>query len=174
MDGDGDLDIVVTSFSSAEVTLLTNDGTGTYSFAHSVATAVRPHGVVFGAFDAIHGLEFVTANDGSASVTMVFRIAAPATEDNVPGQDDGFHLHRPQPNPATGDVEIGFTLSRPLSVRIDVFNVVGKRVTTMAEEELPAGQFTRRWASNGMTAGSYIVRLQADGIAQTQRVTIVR
>jgi len=174
IDGDGDLDAVVTSFASAEVSLLTNDGTGTYSFAFSTGTGTRPHGVVLGDFDNNGNLELAISNDGSASVTVVVREGIVGVENDGSGEDTGFRLNPPHPNPSSDEIEISFSLSHASSVRLTIFNLTGKRVATLIEDDFPTGQFRRQFPPNRLAAGSYIVRLEVDGKVQTERITVVR
>lgn len=174
MDGDDDLDVVVTSYTPADLTLFANDGSGTFTLAQMVNTGTRPHGVVLADFDNNGTLELATANDGSASVTLIFRTAAPATEDGLPVQDHRFRLNLPHPNPSADTVELGFSLARPAFVRLEVFNLVGKSVATIVEGEYASGQFTTQLQTSDLPAGSYLVRMEVDGRSQTRRVTILR
>lgn len=71
------------------------------------------------------------------------------------------------PNPAGGEVAIRFTLARPSAVRLEVFDVAGRRVAVVLDGWRPSGRFAEKWdggGSNGSVgAGVYVARFSADG-----------
>jgi len=111
-------------------------------------------------FTAI-GNSWVTAVDPAAPVT-------------------GTRLHPARPNPFTGTSSMQFDLAEPGTVAIAVFDLVGRRVATLAEGSFGSGPHTVQWNgrdSGGETvaAGIYFVRLiDGAGSAQTDRVIVVR
>ena len=74
----------------------------------------------------------------------------------------------PRPNPATGSVSLGFTLPQSGRVRLVVFDVHGRRVKTVLDAALSAGEHQPTWNGRderGMRVapGAYRVRLEAAG-----------
>jgi hypothetical protein len=72
------------------------------------------------------------------------------------------------PNPATGDtVNFQYTLERPATVIIDVFNLTGFRVAHLEDPNRPAaGNLVTTWNIRGVAPGVYFYRLvleTADG-----------
>jgi hypothetical protein len=59
-------------------------------------------------------------------------------------------------------------------VRLTVYDVVGAKVATLIEDDVPAGEHTVRWAPRGLPSGVYFYRLQANGTTMTRRMTVVR
>jgi hypothetical protein len=84
------------------------------------------------------------------------------------------------PNPFNPSTTVAFTLPRDSRVRIDVFDVAGRRVRTLvADEVLGAGRHDRVWDGldhdgRSLSSGVYFARLQADGFGQTRKLTLVR
>ncbi|MBU1072535.1 T9SS type A sorting domain-containing protein, partial [bacterium] len=72
------------------------------------------------------------------------------------------------PNPFSAGARIAFTLDRPQRVRLAVYDVAGRRVATLVDDDLDAGPQERVWdgatdAGGRAAAGVYIVRLEAGG-----------
>jgi hypothetical protein len=82
-------------------------------------------------------------------------------------------------NPARSAPALRFDLPRPAQVRIDVFDVAGRRVATLADGTYPAGSHIATWRSAdgrgpAAAAGVYFARLVADGRDLVTRVVLLR
>lgn len=78
-----------------------------------------------------------------------------------------FALHPAEPNPFTHATRIRFDLPRPTRVRLDVFDLQGRRVATLAKGTLSAGFHEREWNGRGdavarVAPGVYLYRLVTD------------
>lgn len=84
--------------------------------------------------------------------------AASSTEDSdrPTGQ---VRLHG-YPNPATSAVTFVVDLPHHGDVRLEVFDLLGRHITTLAQGPLPAGRHTFAWAAGDQPAGAYLYRLQ--------------
>jgi hypothetical protein len=87
----------------------------------------------------------------------------------------GLKLSAPRPNPSRGTTGLWLTLSAPTGVSVEVLDVAGRHVATLASGMLPAGVHDLTW--NGTTdrggrvaAGVYLVRVQGPGFDRTQRI----
>ena len=92
---------------------------------------------------------------------------------------EAVRLLAPFPNPASGVARIAYELPAEGAVRLEAFDVLGRRVATVAaEDELEPGRHTATWAVGGVTPGLYVLRLAYDGPAgrevATERLTVVR
>ena len=67
------------------------------------------------------------------------------------------------PNPArTSDaLTLRFSLGQPAHASVEVFDVLGRRVATLADEETTAGEHPVAWRPSGLPAGAYVARLRA-------------
>jgi len=77
-----------------------------------------------------------------------------------------FTLYQNYPNPFNPSTKIQFDISRQGSVRLDVYDILGKHVKTLVDGELDAGKYEATWATdndNGETVaqGVYIYSLIA-------------
>jgi hypothetical protein len=78
------------------------------------------------------------------------------------------------PNPTRGAATVAFRLAEPGAVRVALYDARGRRVATLVEGERAAGRHTVRFDADQLATGTYVVRLEAGGIARTRRVTVVR
>ena len=75
------------------------------------------------------------------------------------------------PNPARGDVSFEMALPKESNVQVDVYDLSGRRVQTLASGHWPAGTHLVRWDGGRATnAGVYFVRARWQGYDVTRRV----
>src|SRR5204863_2381821 len=57
-----------------------------------------------------------------------------------------FELTGAKPNPGSGPMRIGFALARMATVEVDVFDLQGRHVASLARGTLAAGAHTAEWS----------------------------
>src|SRR5262245_30849183 len=105
-----------------------------------------------------------------------FRIEAADAPPPPPAQ---LALRRTGGNPATAPVALVLSLPVAGSVRVDVFDLRGARIRTLAHGPFPAGRHPLAWdgrndAGATVRAGFYIARVQAPGGEAGTRFTLLR
>jgi len=89
---------------------------------------------------------------------------------NPVGVPDGgsgrFGLFQNAPNPFNPKTTIAFSLAEPNDVRLEIYDVAGRRVTTLVDERLSAGEHRVEWNGVGATgdrvaSGVYFYKLTA-------------
>ena len=78
------------------------------------------------------------------------------------------------PNPTTGAATIAFELATPSEVRAELFDLLGRRVATLADGTEAAGEVRLAVPANTLVPGTYIVRIQTDAGAAMTRITVAR
>lgn len=134
--------------------------------------------------DTTYTVEFLTKGMLSASLThdgngtvwdasyVVFEGGGVAAE---PGAGAGaLALHAAYPNPTAGRAEVAFTLSQPAEVTLAVYDVLGRRVATLAEGARAAGTHRVAWDARGLPSGTYFYRLAGGVEAVTRSLQVVR
>ena len=96
--------------------------------------------------------------------------------DDVPG---AFMLAQNYPNPFNPETQIVYALPERAPVRLEIFNVQGQKIRTLAEGEKTAGTYTVTWDGSldgGIPAASgvYIYRLQAGSYEQFKTLVLLR
>ncbi|MEM1041321.1 MAG: T9SS type A sorting domain-containing protein [Bacteroidota bacterium] len=83
-------------------------------------------------------------------------------------------LAAPYPNPTAGAATVAFGLAERAAVRLVVFDVLGRAVAVLAEGVCEAGPHAAAFDGSGLAAGTYLVRLEAGGVVETQALTLTR
>jgi hypothetical protein len=88
-----------------------------------------------------------------------------------------FALHHPEPNPFATATRIRFDLPRPAWVRLEIFDLQGRRVARLADELLPAGAHSRDWQgvrddAGRVQPGVYMCRFTADTFHAEEKLVV--
>jgi hypothetical protein len=83
-------------------------------------------------------------------------------------------LHQNYPNPFNPATVIMFDLPQQTEVRLDVFNIMGQRVATLADGIHQAGRHTVEFDASRLSSGIYIYRLQAGAVSMTRKMTLIQ
>ena len=77
------------------------------------------------------------------------------------------------PNPSRGDtVTFKFRVAHKAYVRVEVYNVAGEKVASLAKADCPAGQASEiAWNVKGIASGVYVYRLEAQSSVGEKSVT---
>lgn len=86
----------------------------------------------------------------------------------------GYRLLQGYPNPFNPGTTIGYRLSAAGSVRLEIFDMLGRVIETLAEGKQNPGEYSVRWDATGVPAGVYLCRLEAGGFVRTTRLVLVR
>ncbi len=77
------------------------------------------------------------------------------------------------PNPLHAQATIRYEVAEAAEVRLAVYDVLGRTVAVLAEGRVEAGVHTASFDARGLSAGTYVYRLEAGGTVQTGRLTVV-
>lgn len=97
-----------------------------------------------------------------------------------PGEDiSSFRLFQNYPNPFNPETTIEFYLPQVAEVRLEIFNLLGQRVRTLAADRKIAGLHRATWdgrdgAGKELGGGVYFLRLQAENSVQTRKMLLIR
>ncbi len=101
-----------------------------------------------------------------------------AASPEIPG-DLRFSMHQNVPNPFNPATVLSFELPGRSQVNLAVFDLAGRHVITLMRGEQEAGQHRVTWngrnaAGQSVSAGVYFYRLEAGGLQQTRRMTLIK
>ncbi len=86
---------------------------------------------------------------------------------------ESYELSQNYPNPFNASTVIKFGLPNDAHVTLDVFNILGQRVTTLKNEFMSAGQHQVTWNSDE-ASGVYFYRLTTDEFSETRKMTLLK
>ena len=138
-----------------------------------VVKGFDPMGIYFFALKSV---------DDRGNWSALSNVVIHVPEDDLLAVDpDPSHLlfSSPWPNPARSSTRIAYTLPAPGRVRVEAFDIGGRRVRTLRDLEEPAGPSTIEWDLRGddglnLAPGLYLIRAQLNDRVLTRRVIVSR
>jgi photosystem II stability/assembly factor-like uncharacterized protein len=82
-------------------------------------------------------------------------------------------LSQNYPNPFNPTTTIRYELPKASHVALSVFDILGREIATLLNEEKSAGTYTVQWDASGVSSGVYFYRLRAGDFVQTRRMMLV-
>ena len=94
---------------------------------------------------------------------------------------DDFHLGQNYPNPFNPTTTISFSIPFQSFVSLKIYDTLGREVSTLLSEKLPAGTYSPQWNASGLPSGVYFYRLltqpisgQVGSFARTKKLVLLR
>lgn len=87
---------------------------------------------------------------------------------------DGYLLNQNYPNPFNPVTKISYQLPEAGSVSLQIYNVLGKLVTTLVNERQNSGTFEVQFDGKELSSGVYFYRLNANGISILKMMTLLK
>ena len=162
--------------------LIAPDGTGVNYFSFSGESANIKFGENFvysgSAYDGIYtdnasaeadntGWWYV-AQDTFQGVISYFDVAV---EDDAPA---AFTVAQNSPNPFNPTTTIAFNIAEAGNVTVDVFNVAGQKVDTIADAYMSAGSHNVTWDASSFSAGVYFYTVKSGSHSETMKMTLLK
>ena len=85
-----------------------------------------------------------------------------------------FSLYQNYPNPFNPTTTISFTLIRSEVVKLSIFDLGGRLITTIVDGMMPAGVTNINFNANELASGVYIYRLQTPEYSMNRRMTLLK
>lgn len=83
-------------------------------------------------------------------------------------------LSQNYPNPFNPSTNIQFELPQAGTVQLEVYDMVGRRVATLINEQVTAGSHTITFYASSLSSGVYTYRLRAGGQIFTRQLTLIK
>jgi hypothetical protein len=90
---------------------------------------------------------------------------------SLPGR---FSLSQNYPNPFNPATEFQFTLPQERIVVLKIYDLLGREVSTLINERIPAGNYIARWDATGFASGVYFYRLTAGDFVSAKRMVLMK
>ena len=85
-----------------------------------------------------------------------------------------FALQPIYPNPFNASANVRYSLDKPGTVSMKVFNLLGQEVATLYDGYQAAGEHTIRWRPDGISSGLYFVKLASNNQSSARRVMLLK
>ena len=113
------------------------------------------------------------------SFDLVLRISGIFDMSQLDINDDsnivhGYSLEKPYPNPFNPTTTVSFSITSYEFVSIKVYDLNGRLVSTLLEENLNPGRHNLTWNGKDYSSGQYFVKMQSENYSKTEAVTLVK
>jgi hypothetical protein len=85
-----------------------------------------------------------------------------------------FSLEQNYPNPFNPETNIEFSIPSNQNVTLTVFDVTGRQVAELVNENLAAGRYNFNFDARMLSSGVYFYRLQTENFTQIRRMTLLK
>lgn len=112
---------------------------------------------------------------GTGAFSSPYRFAT-ATSVGTDSEDlpKTYALEQNYPNPFSASTTIRFELPEPAHVRLAVFDLLGREVARVADQEYAAGHYEVAFDASGLSSGTYVYRIDAGEQSLTRRMILVK
>ena len=110
---------------------------------------------------------------------LVLRVSGVFDDSQMGGNDNsnniyGYSLEKPYPNPFNPNTTISFTIPTYDFVSIKVYDVMGRLISTLAEQNFNSGTHTLIWNGENYSSGEYFIKMKSSNYNKTQIVTLIK
>jgi len=85
-----------------------------------------------------------------------------------------YSLSQNYPNPFNPGTTIQFSIPEQAYVQIEIFNLLGKNISTLIAEEMKAGNYKYYWNAVNYASGIYIYRITANKFVSTRKMILMK
>lgn len=90
------------------------------------------------------------------------------------GMPKHFRLYDNYPNPFNPTTQIQYDLASASDVRIRVFDVIGRQITTLVNAQQSPGTYNVRFDASGLSSGIYFYRIETDSFVATKQMMLIK
>ena len=121
-------------------------------------------------------LSLLTNDPANASIDILLEITVGRITNiqSGPGIPLEYALDANYPNPFNPSTVIAFALPEDSPVRLEVFNLLGRRVSTLVNGQFKAGYYKVRFDAPGWASGLYIYRIEAGSYTQSRKMLLLK
>lgn len=104
---------------------------------------------------------------------LIFSLGSVVSVKDI-AKEISFNLSQNYPNPFNPTTTISYSLKKTSDVKIDIFDILGRKVSTLVNEEKPAGNYNVNFDASQLSSGVYIYRIQAGEFIQSKKMMLLK
>lgn len=114
---------------------------------------------------------------GSASNFVILtadKAQVTGIKENTDAIVTNFKLDQNYPNPFNPSTLIEFSLTNSTDVKLNIYNALGQKITTLVNSTLEAGVHSVKFDAAGLSSGTYFYQLQANGVSLVKKMNFMK
>lgn len=129
--------------------------------------------------DIIIHLDEIIENVGMRLFTYIYKADFTVDVSEPQPLPKKFHIYQNFPNPFNPLTSIKFEIPERLNVSVKVFDILGKEITTLVEQELSPGNHTIEWEAKDsnnklLPSGVYLIRFTAGKYTHSVKAVLLK
>ena len=96
------------------------------------------------------------------------------TEDQEQIIPKEYSLYQNYPNPFNPNTTIKYDLPKDGLVSLEIFDILGRRITTLVNENRTAGGYEQTFNASSLASGVYIYRLQSSNFTSVKKLVVLK
>jgi photosystem II stability/assembly factor-like uncharacterized protein len=116
----------------------------------------------------------IDGNESWFSDTVSIKITEPSNVELNEIKALTFKLFQNYPNPFNPNAKIKFTISDFGLTILKVYDLLGREIATLVNEEKPAGEYEVEFDAEGLPSGIYLYQLRAGNYTETKKMLLLK
>jgi len=125
-------------------------------------------------FGEITGYGLYLGNTKAFYITTESVVVSVDDEDQNSSNPNSFALSQNYPNPFNPNTTIEYAIPKEGLVRITVYDILGREVRTLVNDNLAAGYYKINFNSNNLPSGVYFYSIQAGSFVETRKMMLLK
>jgi hypothetical protein len=85
-----------------------------------------------------------------------------------------YSLSQNYPNPFNPSTEIKFDIPKTSSVKLIVFDILGRKISTLVDRDLQQGSYSVNWNASNLPSGVYFYKINAGDFTAVKKLVLVK
>ncbi len=116
------------------------------------------------------GIDVMYINKTSAQLIESLILASPLESK----KESSFALNQNYPNPFNPSTKISYSVGSTQLVTVRIYDVLGKLVTTLVNEEKPAGTYHVQWNAGNVPSGIYFCEMKSGNFKTVNKMILMK
>jgi photosystem II stability/assembly factor-like uncharacterized protein len=112
-------------------------------------------------------------NDNEMGI-YILDSSSTSVDDFTDKSPDMILLNSNYPNPFNHSTTITYTISRRTNVRLEIYDLLGRKIETLVDEIKDRGVHKHIWNARNVSSGVYFFRFITEDFNQTRRILLIR
>ena len=113
---------------------------------------------------------------GNGKLNQITTSVSNFIQANIPGY---FELKQNYPNPFNPNTTVNYILKKRMRIEISIFNSLGKRIRTLVDKDLNAGNYIVIWngkdnSGNIVSSAVYFVRMSSGSLSVSKKIVLLK
>ena len=175
IDKDGDIDVLGAAEFSGKVALwLNNGGSPIYWTKQSISNNYAgAWGIYAGDIDNDNDPDIISGASVANDITWWENDGIVQAENNSVFPLN-YKLEQNYPNPFNPQTTISYQIPERTFITLKVYNMLGNEISTLVNEEKPAGEFEVQFNATGLSSGIYYYQIRAENIIETKKMVLLK